>query len=82
MALTARRSWLGPKSAEASSVFRGARLRDLCESAKRGKVCIDDLCHGADITLCGFDKEMYDELVAEGEEDQFRQDDEDDPCQH
>ncbi len=31
----------------------------LCESAKKGHVCPDDLCHGADVTLCGFDKNEY-----------------------
>ena len=40
-------------------------MRDLCESAKKGKVCCDDLCHGMDVTLCGFDKEAYDEMVSE-----------------
>jgi hypothetical protein len=27
---------------------------ELCESAKRGECCIDDICHGSDVTLCGF----------------------------
>ena len=41
---------------------------ELCDSAKKGKVCIDDLCRGADVTLCGFDKEAYEELLDEDEE--------------
>jgi len=48
--------------------FRG----ELCDSAKKGKVCIDDLCRGADVTLCGFDKEFYESCIAEdayGDED-------------
>jgi len=35
---------------------------NFCESAKRGKRCIDDLCHNADITLCGLDQEAYERL--------------------
>lgn len=35
--------------------------RELCDSAKRGFVCIDDICRGCDVTLCGFDKEEYEE---------------------
>lgn len=42
--------------------------RELCESAKKGKVCPDDLCRGADVTLCGFDKELYEEITTEAEE--------------
>ena len=38
-------------------------MRDLCESAKRGKVCCDDICRGCDITLCGFDKEEYEMMM-------------------
>jgi hypothetical protein len=38
-------------------------MRDLCESAKRGKVCIDDLCRGSSPTLCGFDQDDYDDMV-------------------
>jgi hypothetical protein len=44
------------------------RRGDLCESAKQGKVCIDDICRGCDVTLCGFDKEAYEELLRECEE--------------
>ncbi len=40
-------------------------MRDLCDSAKRGFVCIDDICRGCDVTLCGFDKEAYDEMSRE-----------------
>ncbi len=39
--------------------------RDLCESAKKGRLCIDDLCRGSDVSLCGFDLEAYQELVDE-----------------
>lgn len=40
--------------------------RDLCDSAKRGKVCCDDLCRGnPDNTLCGFDQSEYDEMTRE-----------------
>jgi hypothetical protein len=36
----------------------------LCESAKQGKVCCDDLCRGdPDNTLCGFDQSEYDEIT-------------------
>lgn len=37
--------------------------RDLCESAKKGYCCIDDICRGSDVTLCGFDKEEYEEMT-------------------
>ena len=43
--------------------------RELCESAKKGRVCIDDLCRGADVTLCGFDKDAYDEMLREDDFD-------------
>ena len=46
-------------------------LRDLCAVAKLGKRCPDDLCHGADVTLCGFDDDLYHELTDE----YFQQDD-------
>ena len=39
------------------------RFRSLCESAKKGHVCMDDICRGCDITLCGFDKEAFDEMI-------------------
>lgn len=40
--------------------------RDLCESAKKGYVCPDDLCHGnPDDTLCGFDRSLYEEITEE-----------------
>lgn len=35
---------------------------NLCESAKKGHICPDDLCHGSDVTLCGLDKEMLEEV--------------------
>ena len=38
--------------------------RDLCDSAKRGKVCIDDLCRSnPDNTLCGYDQSLYEEVT-------------------
>ena len=37
--------------------------RELCESAKRGHLCIDDLCHTGGETLCGFIQIEYDEMV-------------------
>jgi len=42
---------------------------ELCESAKRGNVCIDDLCR-ADITLCGFDRDLYEEITDMGDYDE------------
>ena len=41
------------------------KLRDLCESAKKGRRCGDDLCYGADVTLCGFDLDLYREITDE-----------------
>jgi hypothetical protein len=44
----------------------GEAVRDLCESAKRGKVCIDDLCRSnPDNTLCGFDQSEYELMTPE-----------------
>ncbi len=41
-------------------------MRDLCESAKKGHVCPDDLCRSnPDSTLCGFDQSEYDEITRE-----------------
>ena len=37
--------------------------RDLCESAKRGKLCCDDLCHTGGETLCGFDLFDYQDML-------------------
>jgi len=37
--------------------------RDLCESAKRGHLCIDDLCHTGGETLCGFCQHDYDDVA-------------------
>ena len=39
--------------------------RELCESAKHGKLCIDDLCHTGGETLCGFCQYDYDEVEDE-----------------
>ena len=51
--------------------------RDLCESAKRGHLCPDDLCHGnPDDTLCGFDKSFYDEIASEFEDKEPYEEDE------
>ena len=39
-------------------------MRNLCESAKCGRVCIDDLCRSnPDNTLCGFDQSEYEDLT-------------------
>lgn len=39
-------------------------MSDICESAKKGKVCIDSLCRSnPDNTLCGFSQELYDEVT-------------------
>jgi hypothetical protein len=47
-------------------------MRDLCESAKRGKVCIDDLCRSnPDNTLCGFDESEWDEITRDCEEPDY-----------
>ena len=41
-------------------------MRDLCESAKKGRPCIDDLCHNnPDNTLCGFDQSEYNAMTKE-----------------
>ena len=40
--------------------------RDLCDSAKKGNVCIDDLCRSnPDNTLCGFDQSEYEDITRE-----------------
>lgn len=39
--------------------------RDLCDAAKRGKLCIDDLCHNGGETLCGFDPDLYADMLDE-----------------
>lgn len=39
--------------------------RDLCDAAKKGKLCIDDLCHNGGETLCGFDPDLYAEMLDE-----------------
>jgi hypothetical protein len=40
---------------------------ELCESAKLGARCMDDLCYAGDVTLCGFepggDRDIWDEGV-------------------
>lgn len=43
----------------------------LCDSAKRGFVCPDDICRGSDVTMCGFDKDAYDEMASAAEDDDF-----------
>ena len=50
--------------------------RALCESAKRGRRCSDDLCRGMDVTLCGFDEELWNDLTDEPE-DYWHQEDDD-----
>jgi hypothetical protein len=39
--------------------------RALCESAKHGRLCCDDLCHNGGETLCGFDPVEYEEMTRE-----------------
>lgn len=51
---------------------------DLCESAKKGFVCPDDVCRGADVTLCGFDKDWYDSCFDGGPDYDGEYEDEDD----
>lgn len=53
-------------------------MRDFCESAKKGKVCPDDLCRSnPDNTLCGFDQSEYEEMTREyfGDDDEGWDDD-------
>jgi hypothetical protein len=40
----------------------------LCESAQKGRRCVDDLCRGADVTLCGFDEELWDDITSDGQD--------------
>jgi len=51
--------------------------RPLCEAAKRGHLCIDDLCHTGGETLCGFCPYDYDDMV--DDENNWQQEDEDLP---
>jgi hypothetical protein len=45
-------------------------MRDLCDSAKRGQICIDDLCrNNPDNTLCGFDQSEYEQLTRDYDDD-------------
>lgn len=37
--------------------------RDLCDSAKKGRACIDDLCRHNDPTLCGFSPSEYEDIM-------------------
>lgn len=41
--------------------------RDLCASAKQGKLCCDDLCHTGGETICGFDRDDYLDMLGEEE---------------
>lgn len=52
-------------------------MREFCDSAKKGKPCIDSLCRTGGETLCGFDQDWYDELVWEYErpEEEYDNDD-------
>lgn len=51
----------------------------LCGPAKRGQVCIDDLCRSnPDNTLCGFDKSLWEEITQDYFEDGEPYCDEDD----
>ena len=38
-------------------------IRELCESAKRGNLCIDYLCHTGGETLCGFCQYDWDDAT-------------------
>lgn len=51
-------------------------MREFCESAKKGRKCIDDLCRGGDVTLCGFDQDEYDEMTREYLDDEYFPEDE------
>lgn len=51
---------------------------ELCESAKQGRCCIDDICLGSDVTLCGFDKEFYESEIRREQRDSDFDDDEPD----
>jgi hypothetical protein len=44
-------------------------LGELCEAAKRGRLCIDDLCHSGGMTLCGFALDDYRDICDEWEPD-------------
>lgn len=41
---------------------------ELCEFAKRGQRCIDDLCHASSVTLCGFDEDKYRDICEDWED--------------
>lgn len=46
-------------------------MPNLCDSAKKGQVCIDDLCRNSpDNTLCGFDQSEYEEMTREYDDDE------------
>ncbi len=52
--------------------------RDLCESAKKGHVCPDDLCRGnPDFTLCGFDQSEYEQMTRDYSDEEPYYDDDD-----
>ena len=54
---------------------QGDSVRDLCESAKRGHVCIDSICRAnPDDTLCGFSQEIYDEIVRDSSDEPYEDD--------
>lgn len=55
-------------------------MSDLCELAKKGLCCPDDLCHGSDVTLCGFDKEFHEQMSRDLSEYEPDEDDEGFDC--
>ena len=54
--------------------------RELCDSAKQGRLCCDDLCHTGGETLCGFCLIVYQELLDEDEECTCDMDGDEDTC--
>lgn len=46
--------------------------RELCDDAKQGRRCCDDLCRTGGETLCGFDEYFYRDVC--GDEDDAAED--------
>lgn len=42
---------------------------ELCDSAKRGQRCIDDLCHSGGMTLCGLDPDFLRDIEDEWDDE-------------
>ena len=53
--------------------------KQLCQSAKKGRLCCDDLCHGGGETLCGFDPDFHEELCSEFSDEEYYDDYDDGP---